>query len=77
MGDDGGTEELGPVQGGHFQRLHEDSADAVGAGLGNEAVQDCCGLERIEDLVMAASAEGALSQFPKAKASSVSTCGLA
>ncbi len=62
--DDGGTEELGPVRGRDRERGDHHGADAVGASLGDEAVEEGRRWKREEGFAVGASAGGVVAAAP-------------
>jgi hypothetical protein len=68
---DGGTEELGPVKSGDRQRGDHHCADAFGASLGDEAVEEGSRREREEDLAVCAATAWAGRTIPIADSEGV------
>ena len=64
VGDDGSTEEFGPVRSRDRERDDHHSADAVGASLGDYAVEDGSRRKREEGCAVSASAGGAGGAIP-------------
>ncbi len=71
VSDNGGPEEFGPIRSRDRQGCDHDCVDAVGAGLGDEAVEESSRREREEGFAVGASTDRADRAIPVADRESV------